>query len=76
MAGDGLRTGCHSYPSNHAILADVRRRAKQVIWLNPEAPAAWGFGDSAMREYEPHCDKVVVAHNLDSLRKVIDDLVV
>jgi len=73
MIGDG-RNNYH--PSNHAVLADVRRRAKQVIWMNPEAPAAWGFGDSAMREYELHCDKVVVAYNLDSLRKVIDDLVV
>jgi hypothetical protein len=73
IIGDG-RNNYH--PSNHAVLADIRRRAKQVIWMNPEAPAAWGFGDSAMREYEPHCDKLVVAHNLDSLRKVIDDLVV
>jgi uncharacterized protein with von Willebrand factor type A (vWA) domain len=43
--------------------------------LNPEAQAAWGFGDSAMREYTLHCDRVVVAHDLDTLRRVIDDLV-
>jgi magnesium transporter len=49
---------------------------KRLLWLNPEQPAAWGFGDSAMREYEPHCDQVVVAYHLESLRKVIDDLTV
>jgi uncharacterized protein with von Willebrand factor type A (vWA) domain len=61
-------------PPNAEALAAVRARAKRVLWLNPEAPAAWGFGDSAMRDYEPHCDRVVVAHNLESLRKVVDDL--
>jgi uncharacterized protein with von Willebrand factor type A (vWA) domain len=73
VIGDG-RNNYH--PSNHAVLGDIRRRAKRVLWLNPEPPAAWGFGDSAMREYETHCDRVVVAHNLDSLRRVVDDLVV
>lgn len=72
VIGDG-RNNYHA--SNHAILGDIRRRAKQVIWLNPESPGAWGFGDSAMREYQTHCDQVVVAHNLASLRKVIDELV-
>jgi hypothetical protein len=62
-------------PPNVERLAEVRQRAKRVLWLNPEAPAAWGFGDSAMRDYEPHCSKVVVANSLASLRKVVDGLV-
>jgi uncharacterized protein with von Willebrand factor type A (vWA) domain len=62
-------------PPNAERLAEVRRRAKRVLWLNPELPGAWGFGDSAMREYEPHVTRTVVAYNLESLRKVIDDLV-
>jgi uncharacterized protein with von Willebrand factor type A (vWA) domain len=61
-------------PPNAEALAAIRARAKRVLWLNPESPAAWGFGDSAMRDYEPHCDRVVVAHNLESLRKVVDEL--
>lgn len=72
VIGDG-RNNYH--PSRDVVLEDIQRRAKQVLWLNPEAPAAWGFGDSAMRDYEPHCDRVVVAYNLDSLRAVVDDLV-
>jgi uncharacterized protein with von Willebrand factor type A (vWA) domain len=62
-------------PPNADRLAEVRRRAKRLLWLNPELPGAWGFGDSAMKDYEPHCDRVVVAYNLDSLRKVVDELV-
>ncbi len=62
-------------PPNAERLSEIRARAKRVLWINPEVPGAWGFGDSAMRDYEPHCTKVVVAHNLESLRKVVDELV-
>jgi uncharacterized protein with von Willebrand factor type A (vWA) domain len=62
-------------PPNAERLAEVRRRAKRVLWLNPELPGAWGFGDSAMRDYEPHVTRAVVAYNLESLRKVVDELV-
>ena len=72
IIGDG-RNNYHS--SNASVLATMQRRAKQVWWLNPESPAAWGFGDSAMHEYAAHCDRVVVAHNLESLRAVVDTLV-
>jgi len=51
------------------------RESKRVLWLNPELPGAWGFGDSAMRDYEPHVTRAVVAYNLESLRKVVDELV-
>jgi uncharacterized protein with von Willebrand factor type A (vWA) domain len=62
-------------PPNAERLAEVRRRAKRVLWLNPELPGAWGFGDSAMRDYEPHVSRAVVAFNLESVRKVVDELV-
>lgn len=62
-------------PPNAERLSEIRRRAKRLIWLNPELPGAWGFGDSAMRIYEPHCDRVEVAYNLESLRRVVDELV-
>ena len=32
-------------------LRDIRSRAKQVIWLNPESKMTWGFGDSEMDRY-------------------------
>ena len=71
VIGDGRN---NYNPSRAAVLGVIRRRARKLLWLNPEALAAWGFGDSAMREYQPHCDRVVVAHDLDTLHRVIDDL--
>ena len=72
IIGDG-RNNYH--PARADALAAIARRARQVLWLNPEPPPAWGFGDSAMREYAPLCDRVAVARDLDSLRAVVDDLV-
>ncbi len=72
IIGDG-RNNYHEPRAD--VLADIQLRAKQVIWLNPESPAAWGFGDSAMRDYEPYCDQVAVAHNLHSLSQVVDQLI-
>jgi uncharacterized protein with von Willebrand factor type A (vWA) domain len=62
-------------PPNAERLSELRLRARRVLWLNPELPGAWGFGDSAMRDYEPHVTRAVVAYNLESLRRVVDDLV-
>src|SRR5262249_33061935 len=59
-----------------AMLADVRRRAKRLVWLNPEPRAAWAFGDSAMRDYAPHCDRIEVVWNLTSLHKAVDSLLI
>ena len=73
VIGDG-RNNYHS--SRAAILGDIARRARQVMWLTPEPEALWGFGDSAMREYQPHCDRVMVVRNLEALRRVIDELIV
>ncbi len=57
------------------VLKDVQRRAKQLIWLNPENRLTWGFGDSEMDRYLPHCDLVEECRNLNQLYRVIDRLV-
>ncbi|HZS40165.1 MAG TPA: VWA domain-containing protein [Polyangia bacterium] len=62
-------------PPEAGALADIKGRAKRVLWLNPEPPISWAFGDSAMRDYEPYCDKVEVVNNLASLSNVVDELV-
>ena len=56
-------------------LRDIRNRAKQLIWLNPESRMTWGFGDSEMDRYRPHCDIVEECRNLNQLYRVIDRLV-
>jgi uncharacterized protein with von Willebrand factor type A (vWA) domain len=57
------------------VLRDIRVRAKQVIWLNPESRLTWGFGDSEMDRYLPFCDLVEECRNLNQLYRVIDRLV-
>jgi len=55
-------------------LRDIHNKAKNVVWLNPESPSAWGFGDSVMDRYSPYCDRVEECRNLRQLSKVVDDL--
>jgi uncharacterized protein with von Willebrand factor type A (vWA) domain len=55
-------------------LRDIHAKAKNVVWLNPEAPSAWGFGDSVMDRYMPYCDIVHECRNLRQLSRVVDDL--
>jgi len=56
------------------VLREIRQRAKQLIWLNPESRLTWGFGDSEMDRYAPYCDLVEECRNLNQLYRVIDKL--
>ena len=58
------------------VLKEIQRKAKQVIWLNPESRATWGFGDSEMDRYMAFCDVVEECRNLNQLYRVVDRLVV
>jgi uncharacterized protein with von Willebrand factor type A (vWA) domain len=55
-------------------LRDIHNKAKNVVWLNPESPSAWGFGDSVMDRYLPYCDVVEECRNLRQLAKVVDQI--
>lgn len=61
---------------NDWVMREIHERAKQVIWLNPENRSTWGFGDSEMSRYAPHCDMVEECRNLRQLYKVVDELVI
>ncbi len=56
-------------------IRDIQNKAKNVVWLNPESPSAWGFGDSVMDRYMPYCDIVEECRNLRQLSKVVDQIV-
>ena len=72
MIGDGR----NNHNATRAdLLGMLARKAKAVWWLSPESRASWGFGDSAMFAYEPHCDRVRTVTNLASLREVVAELV-
>ena len=53
-------------------LRDIHNKAKNVVWLNPENPSAWGFGDSVMDKYLPYTDVSEECRNLRQLSKVVD----
>jgi uncharacterized protein with von Willebrand factor type A (vWA) domain len=57
-------------------LRELRQKAKSLIWLNPESKTTWGFGDSEMERYAPHCDMVEECRNLNQLYRVIDRITV
>ena len=56
-------------------LREVHSKAKNVIWINPEAPGAWGFGDSVMDKYLPYTDVAEECRNLKQLTRLVDKLV-
>jgi uncharacterized protein with von Willebrand factor type A (vWA) domain len=55
-------------------LREIHRKAKNVIWINPESPGAWGFGDSVMDTYLPYCDVAEECRNLRQLSRLVDRL--
>ena len=56
-------------------LRDIQNKAKNVLWLNPESPSAWGFGDSVMDKYLPSTDMAEECRNLKQLSAMIDRLI-
>lgn len=71
VLGDGRNN--HRSPRED-LLRDLRRRARRLIWLNPEARGEWGTGDSDMLRYEPCCDAVYPVRNLAQLAAAVDRL--
>ena len=55
-------------------LRDIHRKAKNVVWINPESPGAWGFGDSVMDKYLPYTDVAEECRNLRQLSRLGDRL--
>ncbi|MCP4005833.1 MAG: VWA domain-containing protein [bacterium] len=56
-------------------LRDVHNKAKNVLWINPESPGAWGFGDSVMDKYLPYTDVAEECRNLKQLSRLVDKLI-
>jgi len=57
-----------------AILEHLSRRARRIIWLNPEFRSSWGTGDSDIYRYAPYCSLVRVCSTLNDMERVITDL--
>jgi uncharacterized protein with von Willebrand factor type A (vWA) domain len=57
------------------ILKELKQKAKKIIWLNPESPVSWGFGDSEMDKYMRYCDMVEECRNLKQLTAIVDKII-
>lgn len=70
-----LGDGRNNYNSPRIdLMKDLQRRARRLIWLNPESQGQWGTGDSDMLDYVPLCDAVYPVRNLAQLSAAIDKL--
>lgn len=56
------------------LVQTIKRRARRIIWLNPESPRLWGSGDSDMLDYLPFCDATYEVSNLAQLTEAVDRL--
>jgi uncharacterized protein with von Willebrand factor type A (vWA) domain len=54
----------------------IKRRARKIVWFNPEGQRQWGTGDSDMPKYVPLCDAVHQVGNLRQLVEAVDSLFV
>ena len=70
-----LGDGRNNYNNPRLDLADrIQRRARRVIWFNPESPGQWGTGDSDMHLYAQHADGVFRVTNLRELADAVDKI--
>ncbi|MFP4149328.1 MAG: vWA domain-containing protein [Nitriliruptoraceae bacterium] len=60
--------------ANAWVLEEVRRRARQVYWLNPEPRRFWDSGDSIASTYARHVDAMVEVRNLAQLATFVEEL--
>jgi uncharacterized protein with von Willebrand factor type A (vWA) domain len=64
----------HLGPPNPRDFAEIRRRARTVLWLNPEHPSRWGHEDNHMDVYGPLCHAVHHVANVRQLATAVERL--
>ncbi|MGC2302238.1 VWA domain-containing protein [Candidatus Binatus sp.] len=65
IMGDGRN---NRLPARADVIREIARTARAVIWLNPEDPARWGTGDSAIKQYAREVKMLVPSRNLRELQ--------
>jgi uncharacterized protein len=65
IMGDGRN---NRLPARADIIREIARTSRAVIWLNPEDPARWGTGDSAIKQYAREVKMLVPSRNLRELQ--------
>ena len=66
----------NNYHASQAwTLAEMRKRARKLFWLDPEPRGYWDTGDSIIGDYASHCDGVYECRNLRQLQRFVADVV-
>ena len=60
--------------ANDWVLAELREKARYMLWLTPEERDTWSRGDCLMETYGAYCDKVEVVNTVEDLSRVVEDL--
>lgn len=56
------------------VMRVLHKRARRVVWLNPEPRSFWSLGDSEMPRYAPCCHVVRECGTLAQLERAVDGL--
>jgi len=65
----------NNYHASQAwVIKEVRSKARQVYWLNPEPKSYWNTGDSIVGEYATHTDGAYECRNLRQLETFVEKL--
>ncbi|MCH5644323.1 MULTISPECIES: VWA domain-containing protein [unclassified Gordonia (in: high G+C Gram-positive bacteria)] len=70
VLGDGRNNG---RDPNFEAFEEISRRARETIWITPEAAYSWGLGSCDLPAYATYCDRVHVVHDLAELEQVSVD---
>ena len=65
IMGDGRN---NRLPARADVIREIARTCRAVVWLNPEDPARWGTGDSAIKQYAREVKLLVPFRNLRELQ--------
>jgi len=65
IMGDGRN---NRLPARADLVREIVRACRAVVWLNPEDPARWGTGDSAIKQYAREVNAIVPSRNLSELQ--------
>jgi len=68
IMGDGRN---NRRPARADLLREISRRCRAVIWLNPEPPARWNTGDSAISQYARAVGTMLACGDLRELERAL-----
>ena len=68
IMGDGRN---NRLPARADLLREISRVCRGLVWLNPEDPARWGTGDSAIKQYAREVTALLPSRNIRELQSAL-----